>query len=99
MFFVPVNHQYVPIIWYLIFALILSGLILFISINLTSQQLDFEKSTAYECGFMPFGDSRQHFDIQFYLVAILFIVFDLEVSFLFPWSVSIHLVGLFGFCL
>ena len=56
-----------------------------------------EKISAYECGFEPFDDARRRFDVRFYLVAILFIIFDLEVAFLFPWAVSLGRIGLFGF--
>ena len=56
-----------------------------------------EKLSAYECGFEPFDDARRRFDVRFYLVAILFIIFDLEVSFLFPWAVAFKQVGVFGF--
>lgn len=56
-----------------------------------------EKLTAYECGFSAFGDAHRRFDIRFYLVAILFIVFDLEIAFLFPWAISLGRIGVFGF--
>ena len=56
-----------------------------------------EKVSAYECGFEPFDDARRRFDVRFYLVAILFIIFDLEVAFLFPWAVSLSTIGMFGF--
>ncbi len=56
-----------------------------------------EKTSAYECGFEPFDDARRRFDVRFYLVAILFIIFDLEVAFLFPWAVSLGRIRLFGF--
>lgn len=58
---------------------------------------DKEKLSTYECGFEPFGDARGQFDVRFYLVAILFIIFDLEVAFLFPWAVSLKEIGMFGF--
>ena len=58
---------------------------------------DPEKVSAYECGFNAFDDARMKFDVRFYLVAILFIIFDLEVSFLFPWAVAFRKIGLFGF--
>ena len=58
---------------------------------------DPEKVSAYECGFEPFEDARSKFDVRFYLVAILFIIFDLEVAFLFPWAISLGDIGLFGF--
>jgi NADH-quinone oxidoreductase subunit A len=60
-------------------------------------QKDSEKLSAYECGFEPFGDARGKFDVRFYLVAILFIIFDLEVAFLFPWAISLKTIGVFGF--
>ena len=62
-----------------------------------AQRPDPEKLSAYECGFEAFDDSRSRFDIRFYLVAILFIIFDLEVAFLFPWAVSLGGIGAFGF--
>ena len=58
---------------------------------------DKEKLSAYECGFEAFDDARGRFDVRFYLVAILFIIFDLEVAFLFPWAVSLGKIGMFGF--
>jgi len=62
-----------------------------------NQRPDSEKMAAYECGFDAFDDSRRQFDVRFYLVAILFIIFDLEVAFLFPWAVALGGIGLFGF--
>ena len=61
------------------------------------QKPDPEKLSAYECGFEPFDDTRRRFDVRFYLVAILFIIFDLEVAFLFPWAVSLGQIGWLGF--
>ena len=58
---------------------------------------DPEKLSAYECGFEPFNDSRMEFDVRFYLVAILFIIFDLEIAFLFPWAISLGKIGIVGF--
>ena len=63
----------------------------------STRKPDPEKISAYECGFDPFDDARSRFDVQFYLVAILFIIFDLEVTFLFPWALVLNRVGLFGF--
>ena len=68
-----------------------------LSYFVASQKPDNEKLSAYECGFEPFEDARVKFDVRFYLVAILFIIFDLEVAFLFPWAVSLGDIGLFGF--
>jgi NADH-quinone oxidoreductase subunit A len=65
---------------------------------LAAQQKPYpEKLSAYECGFEPFDDARRKFDVRFYLVAILFIIFDLEVAFLFPWAITLGHIGLFGF--
>ena len=61
------------------------------------QNPDTEKESPYECGFAPFNDARRQFDVRFYLVAILFIIFDLEVAFLFPWAISLGSIGLLGF--
>ena len=61
------------------------------------QRPDAEKISAYECGFEAFSDARHKFDVRFYLVAILFIIFDLEVAFLFPWAISLGNIGIFGF--
>jgi NADH-quinone oxidoreductase subunit A len=75
------------------------GLALLVSaFVLAYQEPDPEKLSAYECGFNAFDDARMKFDVRFYLVAILFIIFDLEVSFLFPWAVAFRQIGLFGFC-
>jgi NADH-quinone oxidoreductase subunit A len=65
--------------------------------KLLGRKGDTEKLSAYECGFEAFGDARAKFDVRFYLVAILFIIFDLEVAFLFPWAISLGEIGLFGF--
>lgn len=73
-------------------ALVLLGLGLLIG----SGSKDAEKLSPYECGFEPFEDSRAKFDVRYYLVAILFIIFDLEIAFLFPWAVSLDVVGGFG---
>jgi len=62
-----------------------------------SKKPDPEKLSAYECGFEAFGDSRMEFDVRFYLVAILFIIFDLEIAFLFPWAISLGNIGALGF--
>ena len=89
--------DYLPIILFLIIAIGLS--IIFIAINYLAspKNPDPEKLSAYECGFEPFEDARIQFDVRFYLVAILFIIFDLEVAFLFPWAVSLSNIGLLGF--
>jgi NADH-quinone oxidoreductase subunit A len=89
--------DYLPILVFLGIALGLGGLILIATYILARQRPDTEKLSAYECGFEPFEDARGRFDVRFYLVAILFIIFDLEVAFLFPWAVSLGNIGLFGF--
>ena len=74
------------------------GVVIFsLSYFLAQQKAYTEKLSAYECGFDPFEDARTTFDVKFYLVAILFIIFDLEVSFLFPWAIVLNIVGSFGF--
>lgn len=67
-----------------------------LSYILNYQDPNIEKISAYECGFQPFDDSRQRFNIEFYLIGILFVIFDLEIVFLFPSCVSLHLIGVFG---
>ena len=89
--------EYLSIFIYLFFSLFLSLLILGLSFVFSTQKPDPEKISAYECGFDPFDDARSRFDIRFYLVAILFIIFDLEVTFLFPWAISLDKVNMFGF--
>ena len=89
--------EYLPILIFLAIAVGLAGIIIVASLLVARQSPDSEKVSAYECGFEPFEDSRQKFDVRYYLVAILFIIFDLEVAFLFPWAVSLGNIGLFGF--
>ena len=89
--------EYIPILLYLGVSLLLSLLILGLSFVFSVQKADAEKVSAYECGFDPFDDARSRFDVRFYLVAILFIIFDLEVTFLFPWAITLYQVSFFGF--
>ena len=89
--------EYFPIFVFLVVAGALALIIIAASLILARQKPDSEKLSPYECGFDPFEDSRVRFDVRYYLVAILFIIFDLEVAFLFPWAVSLGDVGLFGF--
>jgi NADH-quinone oxidoreductase subunit A len=89
--------EYLPILIFLAIAIGLAAIIIVASLLVARQSPDSEKVSAYECGFEPFEDSRQKFDVRYYLVAILFIIFDLEVAFLFPWAVSLGNIGLFGF--
>ena len=89
--------DYLPIIIFLIIALGLSCAFVVINFILSPKKPDPEKLSAYECGFDPFDDSRMEFDVRFYLVAILFIIFDLEIAFLFPWAISLGGIGSLGF--
>jgi NADH-quinone oxidoreductase subunit A len=89
--------EYLPILIFLGIAGGLAAVILLASYVLARQRPDAEKLSPYECGFEPFEDTRGRFDVRFYLVAILFIIFDLEVAFLFPWAVSLGNIGLLGF--
>ena len=89
--------DYLPIIIFLIIALVLSSIFIIINFILSPKNPDPEKLSAYECGFEPFEDSRIEFDVRFYLVAILFIIFDLEIAFLFPWAISLGGIGTVGF--
>ena len=90
-------QNYLPIIIFLGIAVGLSVAMILASLLAGKQKPDSEKLSAYECGFDAFDDARHKFDVRFYLVAILFIIFDLEIAFLFPWAVSLGSIGLFGF--
>jgi NADH-quinone oxidoreductase subunit A len=92
-----VASQYFPILVFLIIAIGLSLVVIIIPFLLNKMRPDDEKNSQYECGFEGEGPVRSKFDIQFYLVAILFIIFDLEVAFLFPWAVVLEEIGVFGF--
>ena len=89
--------EYLSIIIFLFIAIALSVGFVFINFILSPKNPDPEKLSTYECGFEAFSDSRIEFDIRFYLVAILFIIFDLEIAFLFPWAISLGNIGLLGF--
>ena len=89
--------DYLSIIIFFFISLFLSIGFIFINFLASPKNPDPEKLSAYECGFEAFSDSRIQFDVRFYLVAILFIIFDLEVAFLFPWAISLGSIGLFGF--
>jgi NADH-quinone oxidoreductase subunit A len=90
-------RAYLPILIFLGIAIGLAAVIMIATLVVAPQRPDAEKLSAYECGFEPFEDTRGRFDVRFYLVAILFIIFDLEVAFLFPWAVSLGNIGMFGF--
>ena len=89
--------DYLSIIIFLFIALLLSVGFILINFISSPNNPDPEKLSAYECGFDAFDDSRMEFDVRFYLVAILFIIFDLEIAFLFPWAISLGKIGIFGF--
>ena len=93
----PVLLNYLPVIIFLVIGLGLCFAFLLVSTILAPSKPDPEKLSAYECGFEAFDDARLKFDVRFYLVAFLFIIFDLEVAFLFPWAVSLGTIGVFGF--
>lgn len=90
-------QTYFPVFVFLILAIGMAGVMVGLSFLLGKQNPDAEKLSPYECGFDPFSDARHKFDVRFYLVSILFIIFDLEIAFLFPWAVSLGSIGLFGF--
>ena len=89
--------DYLSIIIFVFIALIISVGFIVLNFLFSPKNPDPEKLSAYECGFEAFGDSRMEFDVRFYLVAILFIIFDLEIAFLFPWAVSLGNIGTLGF--
>ena len=89
--------DYLTIVLFLVIALALSVGFLVLNFIFSPKNPNPEKLSAYECGFEPFSDSRMEFDVRFYLVAILFIIFDLEIAFLFPWAISLGNIGLLGF--
>ena len=89
--------EYLPIAVFLVIAIVLSASFIIGSVLIGRSEPDIEKLTAYECGFDAFDDSRMEFDVRFYLVAILFIIFDLEIAFLFPWAITLGNIGYFGF--
>ena len=89
--------DYLPILIFLGLAIVIASIAIGASILIAQQKPDAEKVSPYECGFEPFDDARHKFDVRFYLVAILFIIFDLEVAFLFPWAAGLGTIGVFGF--
>ncbi|HVY13366.1 MAG TPA: NADH-quinone oxidoreductase subunit A [Alphaproteobacteria bacterium] len=89
--------DYLPVLAFLVVAVGMAGVMVGLSFVLARQKPDREKLSPYECGFDPFSDARRKFDVRFYLVSILFIIFDLEIAFLFPWAVSLGKIGMIGF--
>jgi NADH-quinone oxidoreductase subunit A len=90
-------EQYFPILVFILFGIGIGTLLLVVGLLVGPNRPDPEKLSPYECGFEAFEDARMKFDVRYYLVAILFILFDLEIAFLFPWAVVLPRIGLFGF--
>ena len=90
--------QYLPIVIFLGIAAVLGIAFIVAAAIVAPKAPDPEKLSSYECGFNAFGDARMKFDVRFYLVSILFIIFDLEVAFLFPWAITLGTTGVFAFC-
>ena len=90
-------EHYFPILLFILVGLVLGGVLLGLGKLVSPDRPDPEKLSPYECGFEAFEDARMKFDVRYYLVAILFILFDLEIAFLFPWAVALPDIGMFGF--
>ena len=90
-------QDYLPLVIFIGIAFAFSAALLLAPFAVAVRKPDPEKVSAYECGFDAFGDARMKFDVRFYLVSLLFIIFDLEVAFLFPWAVAFDAIGAFGF--
>lgn len=89
--------NYFPILLFILVGLTLGIVAIGVGKVLAPNKPDAQKNSPYECGFEPFEDSRMKFDVRYYLVAILFIIFDLEIAFLFPWAIVLDKIGVFGF--
>ena len=89
--------EYLPILIFIGLAAVLGSVLIVVPLVIAPSKPDPEKLSAYECGFPAFGDARMKFDVRFYLVSILFIIFDLEVAFLFPWAITLGTTGVFAF--
>jgi NADH-quinone oxidoreductase subunit A len=89
--------EYLPILIFIAIALVITAGLVVVPVIIAPKKPDPEKLSAYECGFNAFGDARMKFDVRFYLVSILFIIFDLEVAFLFPWAITLGVTGVFAF--
>jgi NADH-quinone oxidoreductase subunit A len=92
-----ISQEYFKLGIFFLFSIFLSSLLLFLSINLSTSNPDSEKLSAYECGFEPYEDARNVFDVRFYLIAILFLIFDLESIYFFPWCTSLSCLNTEGF--
>jgi len=89
--------NYLPVLIFVIISLAIAVIVIGLGYVLGAHRPDSEKLSPYECGFESFEDARMKFDVRYYLVAILFIIFDLEIAFLFPWAIVLDKIGLFGF--
>jgi NADH-quinone oxidoreductase subunit A len=89
--------DYMPLVVFVILSALIGGALLIVPFLVAYRAPDAEKLSPYECGFPPFDDARMRFDARFYLVSLLFIIFDLEVAFLFPWAIVFHNLGALGF--
>jgi NADH:ubiquinone oxidoreductase subunit 3 (subunit A) len=96
-FVIAYEYDYMGLAIFFLISTILAFVLLILSFILSPKDIYAEKLSAYECGFEPFDEARKTFDVHFYIVAILFIIFDLEVAFLFPWAISLNKIGIFGF--
>jgi len=90
-------EQYFPVLLFIVVGIGIGGALLAVGKLVAPDRPDAEKLSPYECGFEAFEDARMKFDVRYYLIAILFILFDLEIAFLFPWAVVLPDIGLFGF--
>lgn len=90
-------ESYLPILVFIVLGIAFGGVPIVLSMLVGPSRPDSRKLSTYECGFAAFEDSRMKFDVRFYLVAILFIIFDLEIAFLFPWAVVLEEIGIFGY--
>jgi NADH-quinone oxidoreductase subunit A len=90
-------ENYLPVLIFICVGLLVGAVMIALGFVLAPHKPDSEKLSPYECGFEAFEDARMKFDVRYYLVAILFIIFDLEIAFLFPWAIVLKDIGLFGF--
>jgi NADH-quinone oxidoreductase subunit A len=90
-------ENYLPVLIFIVIGLGMGAIMIVMGFILSPYKPDKEKLSAYECGFEAFGDARMKFDVRYYLVAILFIIFDLEIAFLFPWAIVLEDIGMFGY--
>jgi len=90
-------ENYLPVLIFIIIGLAVGGVMVTLGFVMAPHKPDSEKNSAYECGFEAFENAHMKFDVRYYLVAILFIIFDLEIAFLFPWAIVLDEIGMFGY--